>query len=138
MESPGIYIPDLENEFVFQTSRSSGPGGQNVNKVSSRVELRFDVLNSVLLTEEQKELLMKKLAPKLTSEGILLVASQETRSQLENKELAVKKFYKLLKAALKPVKKRKQTRPTRASQERRLQKKKLQAEKKVQRGKVDY
>ncbi|MEN6454019.1 MAG: alternative ribosome rescue aminoacyl-tRNA hydrolase ArfB [Prolixibacteraceae bacterium] len=133
-----IHIPDLENEFVFQTSRSSGPGGQNVNKVNSRVELRFDVLNSVLLTEGQKGILQMKLASKLTSEGVLIVASQESRSQLENKELSVQKLYKLISGALKPVKKRKPTRPTKSSEEKRLQKKKLQAEKKVQRGRIDF
>ncbi|MGV8140069.1 MAG: alternative ribosome rescue aminoacyl-tRNA hydrolase ArfB [Mangrovibacterium sp.] len=138
MENVNIHIPDLENEFVFQTSRSSGPGGQNVNKVNSRVELRFDVLNSVLLTEGQKEILQMKLASKLTSEGVLIVASQESRSQLENKELSVQKLYKQICGALKPVKKRKPTRPTKSSEEKRLQKKKLQAEKKVQRGRIDF
>jgi ribosome-associated protein len=138
MENLNIHIPDLESEFVFQTSRSSGPGGQNVNKVNSRVELRFDVLNSVLLTGGQKEILQMKLASKLTSEGVLLVASQESRSQLENKELSMQKLYKLISGALKPVKKRKPTRPTKSSEEKRLQKKKLQAEKKAQRGRIDF
>lgn len=138
MENLNIHIPDLESEFVFQTSRSSGPGGQNVNKVNSRVELRFDVLNSVLLTGGQKEILQMKLASKLTSEGVLLVASQESRSQLENKELSVQKLYKLISGALKPVKKRKPTRPTKSADEKRLQRKKLQAEKKVQRGRIDF
>ncbi|MGE4587112.1 MAG: alternative ribosome rescue aminoacyl-tRNA hydrolase ArfB [Mangrovibacterium sp.] len=138
MENLGLHIPDLDNEFVFQTSRSSGPGGQNVNKVNSRVELRFDISNSVLLKNEQKQLLLRKLASKVTSEGILTVVSQETRSQLGNKELAVKKFYNLLSGALKPVKKRKATRPTKASEEKRLQKKRETGEKKAQRGRVDY
>jgi ribosome-associated protein len=138
MENTGIHIPDLENEFVFQTSRSSGPGGQNVNKVNSRVELRFDVPNSVLLADKQKEVLQKKLASKLTSEGILIVVSQVSRSQLENKELSVQKFYRLISVALKPVKKRKPTRPTKSSEEKRLQKKKVQGEKKAQRGRVDF
>jgi ribosome-associated protein len=137
MENPGIYIPDLENEFVFQTSRSSGPGGQNVNKVNSRVELRFDIPNSTLLTTEQKQLLLKKLASKLTSEGVLIVVSQESRSQQDNRELSVQKFYALVGAALKPVKKRKPTRPTKASEEKRLQKKRQQGEKKAQRGRGD-
>ena len=138
MENTDIHIPDLENEFVFQTSRSSGPGGQNVNKVNSRVELRFDIPNSVLLADKQKEVLQKKLASKLTSEGILIVVSQVSRSQLENKELSVHKFYHLISGALKPVKKRKPTRPTKSSEEKRLQKKKLQGEKKAQRGRVDF
>jgi len=138
MENLGLHIPDLDSEFVFQTSRSSGPGGQNVNKVNSRVELRFDIPSSALLTDERKQLLLKKLASKVSSEGILIVVSQETRSQLENKELAVQKFYKLIRSALKPVKKRKATRPTKASEEKRLQKKREIGEKKAQRGKGDY
>lgn len=138
MENTDIPVPDLESEFVFQTSRSSGPGGQNVNKVNSRVELRFDIPNSVLLADMQKEVLQKKLASKLTSEGILIVVSQESRSQLENKELSVQKFYHLISVALKPEKKRKPTRPTKSSEEKRLQKKKLQGEKKAQRGRVDF
>lgn len=138
MESTNIHIPDLENEFVFQTSRSSGPGGQNVNKVNSRVELRFDIANSTLLTDAQKEILQKKLASKLTSEGILIVVSQESRSQLENKELTVQKLYQLIGGALKPVKKRKPTRPPKSADEKRLQRKKLQAEKKVKRGRIDF
>ncbi|MGV8091791.1 MAG: alternative ribosome rescue aminoacyl-tRNA hydrolase ArfB [Mangrovibacterium sp.] len=138
MENTGVHIPDLESEFVFQTSRSSGPGGQNVNKVNSRVELRFDIPNSTLLTTEQKQLLLKKLASKLTTEGILIVVSQESRSQPDNRELSVQKFYALVGTALKPVKKRKPTRPTKASEEKRLQKKRQQGEKKVQRGRVDF
>ncbi len=138
MENSTIYIPELESEFVFQTSRSSGPGGQNVNKVNSRVELRFDLVNSELLTDEQKETLQKKLASRLTSEGVLIVVSQESRSQLENKEIAVQKFYELIRNALKPVKKRKPTRPTKASEEERLQRKRIQSEKKSLRGKRDF
>ncbi|MCW0483614.1 alternative ribosome rescue aminoacyl-tRNA hydrolase ArfB [Gaoshiqia sediminis] len=138
MEPWLIHIPDLSSEFVFQTSRSSGPGGQNVNKVNSRVELRFDIPNSALLTDGQKEMLLKKLASKLTSEGALLVVSQEDRSQLRNKELATEKFYELLRRALKPLKRRRATRPTRASVERRIQSKKQLGEKKSRRGKIDF
>ncbi len=133
MEKADIHIPDLESEFVFQTSRSSGPGGQNVNKVNSRVELRFDIPGSALLTDGQKEVLLKKLASRLTSEGILIVASQTSRSQLNNRELAVQKLDVLLRAALRPVKKRKPTKPTKASEEKRLQRKKQQGDKKAQR-----
>ena len=138
METLQTNIPDLSGEFVFQTSRSSGPGGQNVNKVNSRVELRFDIPASALLTDEQKELLLKKLASKLTSDGILLIVSQEDRSQLRNKEIVAEKFYGLLKKAFMPVKKRKITRPTRASVERRIQSKKQLGEKKSRRGKIDF
>lgn len=138
MEPRQIHIPDLSSEFVFQTSRSSGPGGQNVNKVNSRVELRFDIPNSALLTDGQKEMLLKKLASKLTTEGVLLVVSQEDRSQLRNKELATEKFYELFRRALKPVKRRRATRPTRASVERRIESKKQLGEKKSRRGKIDF
>jgi len=81
-----LNIPDLSSEFQFLTSRSSGPGGQNVNKVNSKVELRFDIPNSSLLNDEQKEILLAKLATKITSDGILSVVSQRDRSQLANKE----------------------------------------------------
>ncbi|MGQ8337266.1 alternative ribosome rescue aminoacyl-tRNA hydrolase ArfB [Sunxiuqinia sp. A32] len=138
MESFQQHISDLSNEFVFQTSRSSGPGGQNVNKVNSRVELRFNIKDSTLLTDRQKEILLKKLETKLTSDGLLLIVSQEERSQFRNKEIAIEKLYTLLAKALKPVKKRKSTRPTRASIEKRIQSKKRLAEKKSRRGRIDH
>jgi len=81
-----LNIPDLSGEFQFLTSRSSGPGGQNVNKVNSKVELRFDIQNSSLLSEEQKEILLVKLSAKISSEGILSIVSQRDRSQLTNKD----------------------------------------------------
>ena len=115
-----VNIPDLSAEFQFLTSRSSGPGGQNVNKVNSKVELRFDIQNSSLLTDDQKNILLVKLATKITSEGILSVVSQRDRSQLSNKEDAIEKLYLLFAKALKPVKPRKNTRPTKGSVERRL------------------
>lgn len=131
-------IPDLSPEFVFQTSRSSGPGGQNVNKVNSRVELRFDLAHSGLLTDVQKSVLYRKLANRITADGILLLASQEDRSQLKNKELVVARFYAMLTDALKPQKRRRATRPTRASVEKRIQAKKNRSERKSARGKIDY
>ncbi|WP_163716421.1 alternative ribosome rescue aminoacyl-tRNA hydrolase ArfB [Mangrovibacterium lignilyticum] len=138
MDSWQQNIPDLSSEFVFQTSRSSGPGGQNVNKVNSRVELRFDVINSALLHEEQKAIICRKLASRLTTEGVLLLASQENRSQLRNKELVIARFYELLAHALKPQKNRRATRPTKGSVERRIQSKKIRAERKSSRGKIDF
>ncbi|PTN10396.1 ribosome-associated protein [Mangrovibacterium marinum] len=138
MESKIVCIPDLSPEFVFQASRSSGPGGQNVNKVNSRVELRFDVANSILLSEVQKTILLTKLAGRITSEGILILTSQEDRSQLKNKELVVTRFYQLLREVLKPVRKRRKTRPTRASVEKRLQRKKQKSERKSSRGKIRF
>ena len=122
-----VHIPDLSTEFQFATSRSSGPGGQNVNKVNSKVELRFDIQTSGLLTDEQKEILILKLASKISSEGILSVISQRDRSQLINKEDAIHKFYVLIARALKPVKSRKRTSPTLGSVQKRLASKRIKS-----------
>ncbi len=132
-----VNIPDLSAEFQFLTSRSSGPGGQNVNKVNSKVELRFDIQNSDLLSEDQKNILLVKLASKITSEGILSIVSQRDRSQLSNKEDAIEKLYLLIAKALTPVKPRKNTRPTKGSVERRLATKRIKAEIKQNRQKFD-
>ena len=132
-----VNIPDLSAEFQFITSRSSGPGGQNVNKVNSKVELRFDIQNSDLLTEDQKNILLLKLTSKITSEGILSVVSQRDRSQLSNKEDAIEKLYLLIAKALTPVKPRKNTRPTKGSVEKRLATKRIKAEIKQNRQKFD-
>lgn len=138
MNKASVHIPDLSSEFAFRTSRSSGAGGQHVNKVDSRVELRFNIPASQLLSERQKELLLQKLANKLTSEGDLLIVSQAERSQIRNKEITVEKFYALLQKALQPVKKRRPTRPTRNSVEKRITAKKQMGEKKKRRGKIDF
>lgn len=130
-------LPDLSSEFQFFTSRSSGPGGQNVNKVNSKVELRFDIQQSVLLTNEQKEILLLKLASKVTADGILIVVSQRDRSQLVNKEDSVKKLYALIYKALTPRKTRKSTRPTKSSVEKRLQSKRIKSEIKQTRSRLD-
>lgn len=137
MSGLNFDIPDLSAEFQFLTSRSSGPGGQNVNKVNSKVELRFDIQNSSLLSDEQKEILLVKLSAKISSEGILSIISQRHRSQLSNKEDAISKFNILISKALKPVKRRKSTRPTKGSVEKRLTGKRIKAEIKQNRSKVD-
>lgn len=137
MTELNFNIPDLSSEFQFITSRSSGPGGQNVNKVNSKVELRFDIQNSLLLSEEQKVLLQEKLATKISTEGILSVVSQVDRSQLANKEDAIRKFYIFISKALKPVKRRKSTRPTKGSVERRLTGKRIKSDIKQNRQKID-
>ena len=99
--------------------------------------LRFDIQNSELLTGEQKEMLLLKLASKVTAEGILIVVSQRDRSQLVNKEDSVKKLYALISKALTPKKARKSTRPTKSSVEKRLQSKRLQSKIKQTRSRMD-
>ena len=138
MENQPVHIPDLSPEFIFQASRSGGPGGQNVNKVNTRVALRFDIAGSELLTGEQKQLLLEKLASKITTDGLLQVVSQKERSQLMNKETCIAKLYALIEKALTPQKKRRATRPTKTSVEKRIQEKKLLGEKKSLRGRVDF
>ena len=123
-----LNIPDLSPEFIFQASRSSGPGGQNVNKVNSKVELRFNISGSALLNEEQKEILLIKLNSKINAEGFLMIVSQRDRSQLVNKEDTIRKAYEMIEKALRPVKKRKSTKPTRSSVEKRLTEKRFKAE----------
>lgn len=127
---------DFSREFLFSASRSSGPGGQNVNKVSTKVELRVDIPHSILLTEEEKEILLIHIKKKINSEGILIIVSQSERSQLKNKEKTIEKFYALLKRSLTPKKKRKPTKPNAAAKEKRLEVKRINAEKKVRRKEV--
>jgi ribosome-associated protein len=120
----------FENEFVFSATRSSGPGGQNVNKVSSRIELRFSVEKSMLLTEIQKQRLYLKLKNRINSEKELLLVSQTERSQLGNKEKAVTLFFTLVEKALSVQPKRIKSKPTLASKLKRLNSKKINANKK--------
>ena len=124
---------DFSSEFIFQTSRSSGPGGQNVNKVSSKVELRFNLLSSTLLDEHEKAVIAEKLVNKINNEGELVLVAQTDRSQLKNKEKVIEKFYHLLEKALTPPKKRYRTRPTKASVEKRLESKRIKSMIKVTR-----
>lgn len=128
---------DFSPEFIFSASRSSGPGGQNVNKVSTKVELRFHVMNSTILSLEEKNLLHEKLANRIAREGELVIVSQSERSQLKNKEAVIEKFYHLLKRALTPRKKRKTTHPPLESIEKRLEEKRIRAEKKEHRKKIN-
>ncbi|MBC8488145.1 MAG: aminoacyl-tRNA hydrolase [Bacteroidetes bacterium] len=133
IEQNGFTGIPFERELVFTSSRSSGPGGQHVNKVSTKVELRFHIPNSGLLNDEEKDILLIKLKNKINSEGELIIVSQDDRSQLKNKEKAIEKFYELLQKALTPPKKRKPTKPTPASKEKRLEKKRIIADKKEKR-----
>jgi|SRR5690554_1356477 ribosome-associated protein len=125
----------LTRECEFSASRSSGPGGQNVNKVNSQVSLRFDVNNSVLLEEEEKKILLQKLASHISGQGILIITVQTHRSQLQNKEEAISKFNKLIEKAFTFNKVRKASKPTKAAVKRRLEDKRNLAQKKKDRQK---
>ena len=124
-------------EITFQTSRSSGPGGQNVNKVESRVELRWHLQSSQVLSALQKHLILEKLAGQLTTEGYLLVTAQDDRSQLRNKDIALTRFYELLQKSLRRPKPRRATRPSAGAVRQRLEGKKRQGEKKANRRRPD-
>ena len=129
-----LSIPAAELDFRF--SRSSGPGGQHVQKSSTRVELLFDVANSPGLTEEQRARILKRLSNYVDSDGVLRLVSQSERSQWRNRQEVIERFAELLQSALKRRKKRKPTRPSAAAQERRIERKKHRGQKKKLRGPV--
>jgi len=124
-------------ELKFKAVRSSGAGGQHVNKVSSKVELMFNVENSFALSDIEKERLYLKLGNKLTKENMLLLQCDESRSQHKNKELVIKRFLEVIKTALKAPKKRRKTKPSKSAIEKRLKSKQKKAQKKVGRRKPD-
>ena len=128
---------NFRREFIFSATRSSGPGGQNVNKVNSRVELRFNVFDSEILTEQEKSVIQRKLSSQISSSGYIIIVSQSERTQLQNKQECIEKFYLILENSLKKEKKRKPTKPTAASMEKRIQSKKIISEKKSLRKKID-
>jgi len=133
----------LEKEIVlkelqFKAIRSSGPGGQHANKVSSKVALNFDLKNSDGLSDTEKARILRKLRSKLTQEGNLLLQCDESRSQHKNKELVIKRFFHLLESALVVRKKRKRTKPSKSAIERRLKSKKLKSQKKANRNKPEF
>jgi ribosome-associated protein len=129
---------DLQKEITYKTSRSGGKGGQNVNKVATKVELLFSVENSALFTEEEKTLLGSKLQNRVNKDGLIQVVCDEERSQYLNKEKAIEKLTVLLSKALHKPKVRKPTKVSKAVKAARLDSKKLNSAKKESRkGKFD-
>ncbi|NKB88316.1 MAG: aminoacyl-tRNA hydrolase [Acidobacteria bacterium] len=129
-----LSIPS--DELRFTASRGGGPGGQHVNKVASRVTLRFDVAASRVLSDYQRARIREVLASRLTRDGELLLSSHESRSQAANRAALTERFATLIRDALRPRETRRKTRPTRGSKERRVQAKKRRADVKRTRGKV--
>lgn len=116
-----------ENEFVFLTSRSSGPGGQNVNKVNTKVELRFDFLNSSGLSDDEKSLIREKLKGRIISSGEIVIRSQSERTQPGNKKKAIERLFVLMAEAITENPERKPTKPSGKSKAERLEDKKKRA-----------
>jgi ribosome-associated protein len=134
--TPALSIPAAE--ITYRASRSGGPGGQHVNTSSTRVELVWDVVASSALTEEQRALLMEKLAGRINADGKLALASTATRSQHRNREDVTERFATLIRDALEVPRARRKTKPTKASREERLRSKKRRSETKRIRSSRDY
>jgi ribosome-associated protein len=125
MTAEELRYRNFESEFVFAASRSGGPGGQNVNKVNTKVELRFNICATSLLSVSEKELIFQKLKNKINSENELIIVSQTERSQLMNKQVVTERFYELVSKALTIPKKRRSTKPTLTSKVKRLEGKRI-------------
>lgn len=132
--NPALLLPDVQYQFA----RSGGAGGQNVNKVATKAELRFSVRDSALLTDEQRVSLTEKLANKLTTEGELVLTHQTERTQLGNKEKVTRKFIRLITKAFETPKPRRATKPSKAAVAERIAGKKRKGDVKVNRKKVDF
>ena len=133
-----MHKESIFSELQFKAVRSGGSGGQNVNKVSSKVVLFFSIQNSTALTDEEKTVLNQKLASRLTKEGFLILNCDETRSQWKNKSLITERFYEIIEKALTPSKTRKKTKTPKSAIEKRLKEKKKYAEIKKIRRKLDF
>jgi ribosome-associated protein len=119
-----------EDEIEYQFSRSSGKGGQNVNKVETKVEIRFNIDRSKAFSNEEKEKIKKSLANRINKEGDLMVVSEEKRNQLENRRIALGRLDEMIKEVLKPEEERISTKPSKSVRERRLKEKKIISKKK--------
>jgi ribosome-associated protein len=132
-----LKIELLQSELTFKAVKSSGAGGQHVNKVSSKVELQFNIINSQILNDIQKELLLKSIKNRLTKDNILILQCDESRSQHKNKELVIKRFKALIKTGLIVPKKRVATKTPKSVVKKRLDNKQKQSVKKISRKKPD-
>ncbi|TMM30023.1 aminoacyl-tRNA hydrolase [Polaribacter aestuariivivens] len=129
---------NIVKELNFKAIRSSGAGGQHVNKTSSKIELTFDLENSESLSDSEKALLKTKLSSKLTNDNLLILFCEETRSQHRNKDLAIKKFIDIIKTNLIRPKKRRKTKPSKAAIKKRIETKKKTSLKKALRKKPKF